>query len=145
MKDDVFCSNSIKEGIIFETKYIMAVYDIAPVVEGHTLLIPKRHIFSFIELNNKELNDLIKVMKAILPVLIKLYGDETNSYSILSQVGVSSGMSIPHLHLHILPRKRSASNSNNPYYSIETSRIIKKDEYLREVKRLRKELNYKII
>ena len=123
----------------------MAVYDIAPVVEGHTLLIPKRHIFSFIELNNKELNDLIKVMKAILPVLIKLYGDETNSYSILSQVGVSSGMSIPHLHLHILPRKRSTSNSNNPYYSIETSRIIKKDEYLREVKRLRKELNYKII
>ena len=41
---DIFCSKSIRDGIFFESKYTIAIYDIAPVVPGHSLIIPKRHV-----------------------------------------------------------------------------------------------------
>ncbi len=121
----------------------MAVYDIAPSVKGHTLLIPKRHVANFSELNDNEILDMLSAMKILLPVLVKLYGDESNSYNILSQVGPSSGMSIPHLHIHILPRKKNDkynTQRSNIYFDVDSgAKSLSNTEYKLEVEKLRKE------
>ncbi len=140
MKIDVFCDKAIREGIFFETKHTMALYDIAPAVKGHSLIVPKRHVNSFIELTPIEITDFLKTLKVVIPVLLRLYGDESNSYNLLSQIGEFSGMSIPHLHIHLLPRRKDDLYNNAKteiYSSIDAKKRLTHLEYIAEVARIK--------
>lgn len=134
---DIFCSKSIRDGIFFESKYTIAIYDIAPVVPGHSLIIPKRHVSNFIDLKKIEFEDIFKTLNKVLPILISLYGDKSFSYNIISQVGQFSGMSVKHIHIHLIPRKSDDKfNTNNEdiYRHIDnkTKKLNKKD-YIKQV------------
>lgn len=144
MNEDVFCNKKIYDEVFFESNYFIVVYDISPVVKGHSLVIPKRHILSFIELSKDEIDDLLLTLKVVIPKLISVYGDETSSYNLITQVGPFSGMSVPHLHTHILPRNSSESqDTNNVYKNIEKVRKLTQQEFKKEVEMLRKIFNYK--
>ncbi len=144
MKEDVFCTNAIYDGVYFESNYFIVAYDISPVVEGHSLLIPKRHVVSFIDLTKDEIQDMLYTLKIIIPKLISIYGDESISYNLITQVGPFSGMSIPHLHTHILPRnKKESEDVNNVYKNIEKVTRLSPEKYKEEVERLRKVFKYK--
>ncbi len=143
MPNDVFCSSSIKAGIFFETENTFAVYNIAPVVPGHSLIIPKRHVEKFEDLSDEELTGMHAISKNILPVLLDLYAEKSNSYNLILQVGPYSGMSITHLHMHVIPRKKGAGSGGNIIEKIEhVGRLAEKD-YAAEVARLRKAMSYK--
>ncbi|KAG0150409.1 hypothetical protein CROQUDRAFT_29490, partial [Cronartium quercuum f. sp. fusiforme G11] len=67
------------------------------------LVIPKRkEIKRFIELNEMELHDLFKSVKLIGKVIEEAY--KAKSLTISIQDGPFAGQSVPHLHVHILPR-----------------------------------------
>ncbi len=54
MKNCTFCKiYQEKKGIIYENDYFFAQFDKYPVSPGHSEVIPKRHIASFFNLNNK--------------------------------------------------------------------------------------------
>ncbi|MGC8479348.1 MAG: HIT family protein [Candidatus Micrarchaeia archaeon] len=145
--NDPFCSPSIKGSVFFESKNTMVVYDIAPVTKGHCLIIPKRHTPTISDLKKYEITDIFVVLKQILPVLLEYYSDETKSYNFIAQVGKSSGMSIPHLHFHLIPRNKNTEDSkdgiNHIYKDIDSKRRLSKDEYYKEVLFLRKLFDYK--
>ncbi|MEM0201331.1 MAG: HIT family protein [Candidatus Micrarchaeaceae archaeon] len=143
MKEDVFCTNKIYDGVFFESKYFIVVYDTSPVVKGHSLVIPKRHLISFIDLTENEIEDFLFLLKTVVPKLIKLYGDLPTSYNLITQVGPFSGMSIQHLHTHILPRKSIESKDvNSVYRNIDNVKKLSINDYNKEVKKLRKVFNY---
>ena len=123
--------------MFFESKYTIAVYDIAPVVPGHSLLIPKRHVANFIDLKKVEFEDIFKTLNKVLPTLISLYGDKSFSYNLISQVGQFSGMSIKHLHMHIIPRKSNDKfnvNKENIYQNVDNkAKKLNKQQYLEQV------------
>ena len=100
MKDCVFCNNI--EPIITESEYWYAIYDKYPVSKGHTLLITKRHISSFFDLTSeetKQMYDIIKYIKSKLD--IEYFPD---GYNIGINCGKAAGQTIPHCHIHIIPR-----------------------------------------
>ncbi len=134
---DIFCSNSIRDGIFFESKYTIAVYDIAPVLPGHSLIIPKRHVSNFMELKKVEFEDIFKTLNKVLPTLISLYGDKSFSYNLISQVGQFSGMSVKHIHVHVIPRKsvdKFNANNENIYQHIDNKvKKLSKEQYLEQV------------
>ena len=80
----------------------MVIRDGFPISPGHTLVIPNRHIGSFFELSPEErqsLLDLLDAAKLVLDSELKPDG-----YNIGINDGPSAGQTVPHLHIHLIPR-----------------------------------------
>ena len=58
----IFCDLK-KQVIIYENDYAFVSYDSYPVSKFHSLIIPKRHIKNFFDLNDKELNACNELIK----------------------------------------------------------------------------------
>lgn len=80
----------------------MVVRDAYPVSPGHTLVIPTRHIGSFFELDEAE-------RAALLALLDRARGRlelefKPDGYNIGINDGAAAGQTVPHLHIHLIPR-----------------------------------------
>ena len=99
----LFC-NSKKSGLVSENELAYASYDTYPVSKFHCLIIPKRHVKDYFDLNDNEViacNNLIKKIKE--EILLK---DSTvKGFNIGTNSGAIAGQSIMHCHIHLIPRR----------------------------------------
>ena len=96
-----FCTLPL-ERIIDSNDLALVIRDGYPVSPGHALVIPKRHIGSWFEITQAEqqaLLDLLTKAKAILETEFKPDG-----YNIGINDGPNAGQTVPHLHMHLIPR-----------------------------------------
>ncbi len=82
--------------IVAEDDYNIAILDINPLVVGHTLVIPKKEVDYYFDLDSEDFNRLNnfakKVAKAIETVIPCL------------RIGISViGLEVPHTHVHLVP------------------------------------------
>ena len=68
---------------------------IGPVNEGHTLLVPRRHVERLEQLNTNEWNSLFFSINRFL----------VGHYNIGINAGKLAGQTVFHLHIHIIPRE----------------------------------------
>jgi len=87
---------------IAENEYAFAVYDEYPVAEGHTLVVPKKEIKDFFELDTEEYNACFALVKQVRKMLIDVY--QPKGFNIGINNGPIAGQTIPHAHIHIIPR-----------------------------------------
>ena len=90
------------ERIIDSNDLALVIRDAYPVSPGHTLVIPKRHIGSWFEITQAEqqaILDLLLKAKAVLETEFKPDG-----YNIGINDGPTAGQTVPHLHMHLIPR-----------------------------------------
>jgi len=80
----------------------LAIRDGYPISPGHTLVIPKRHVGSFFELNPEEAADLIALLRSAKNVLQVEF--KPDGYNIGINDGAAAGQTVPHLHIHLIPR-----------------------------------------
>lgn len=97
-----FCSEQLRNRIILQNDTFQAVYDLFPVSAGHILIIPKRHITSFFDLTNKELEDFYSMLQISRVKILEEYSPD--GYNIGINDGPAAGQTIPHLHIHLIPR-----------------------------------------
>jgi diadenosine tetraphosphate (Ap4A) HIT family hydrolase len=80
----------------------VAVRDSFPVSPGHTLVIPRRHIGSFFELWAEERAAMLALLdSAKAGVEAEFHPD---GYNIGINDGSAAGQTVPHLHIHLIPR-----------------------------------------
>lgn len=91
------CATWDANQVIAETPLMRAVLDGYPVVPGHALVYPVRHVDRFTMLRPQELIDL-----GYLVTCIKLMGD-TGDLTIAVNDGPATGRTVPHLHVHVIP------------------------------------------
>ena len=88
--------------IIEQNDFAFVIRDSFPVAEGHTLIIPKRHVASFFEITNEERQALLDLLdqakKDLDQKLIPA------AYNIGINDGIAAGQTVPHLHIHLIPR-----------------------------------------
>jgi bis(5'-adenosyl)-triphosphatase len=101
--DCPFCKSGVKDLSFFESEKFIAVYNIAPILPGHTLVIPRRHITGFFELEDEELFEFVKFSRSVVKILSKAFGTEAFNWTL--QEKEEAGQSIAHMHIHIIPRK----------------------------------------
>jgi diadenosine tetraphosphate (Ap4A) HIT family hydrolase len=101
MSNCPFCSLEPKRIIDFN-EFGVTIRDGFPVSPGHTLVIPKRHMGSWFAITNAEqlgLLDLLARAKTILQEELNPDG-----YNIGINDGPVAGQTVPHLHMHLIPR-----------------------------------------
>ena len=96
-----FCSLPA-DRIIFESDYTLTIRDGFPVSQGHTLIIPKRHVQSFFELKAIEKAAILQAMDEAKEALDEEFSPD--GYNIGINDGEAAGQTVMHLHLHLIPR-----------------------------------------
>ncbi len=87
---------------LFGNEFAYVKIDEFPVSPGHVLIIPRRHVSSWFYLTEEE-----HAAAATLLVQTKTYLDSRYSpegYNIGVNCGEAAGQTIPHAHLHVIPR-----------------------------------------
>ncbi len=99
----LFCTTK-EEDIIEENEFAYATFDSYPVSSKHCLIIPKRHIKDYFELNENEVTGCDQLIKIIKNQIEK--GDKTvKGFNIGINSGKVAGQSIMHCHIHLIPRR----------------------------------------
>ena len=103
MKDCIFC-NLEASRIEGENKLFLVIKDLYPVTEGHTLIIPKRHVPSFFELTSEEQASFLEMLHAQKQKLASM--DETiTGFNVGINDGKDAGQTVMHCHIHLIPRR----------------------------------------
>ena len=123
----IFCKIR-KEELQFENQLSYSSIDSYPVSEFHSLIVPKRHVETYFELTNEEIqacNELIlKTKEKILKQDTSVKG-----FNIGTNAGKVAGQSIMHCHIHLIPRREG--DVEDPQGGVR-SVIPKKQHYKRK-------------
>jgi diadenosine tetraphosphate (Ap4A) HIT family hydrolase len=99
----VFCK--MKENTdqhIYSDPFVYAIYDHYPVTTGHALIITKRHIETYFDLDQNEKKSIDRAIMQIKSLIDLSY--QPDGYNIGINNGKASGQTIFHLHIHMIPR-----------------------------------------
>ncbi len=106
MSDCIFCklaSGEIPSTKLYESDCFYAILDQNPVTEGHTLVISKRHYKTQTEMNEEEMGDFGVTVGTVAKKLAEEFG---NNMVIVNTSGEEASQSVPHYHIHLIPRKK---------------------------------------
>ena len=90
------------ERIIDSNDLALVIRDGYPVSPGHTLIIPKRHIGSWFEITAEEQSAILGLLGKARTVLEEEF--KPDGYNIGINDGPTAGQTVPHLHMHLIPR-----------------------------------------
>lgn len=102
--DCLFCKiakGEIPVDKVYEDDYAVAFKDISPVAPVHILVIPKEHIISIMELDNRN-SDTLKHIFTIIKKLAVDFNISEDGFRVVTNCGEDGGQSIKHLHFHII-------------------------------------------
>jgi diadenosine tetraphosphate (Ap4A) HIT family hydrolase len=100
-----FCeilSSDDESRIILENEAGIVIRDGFPVALGHTLIIPKHHIGSFFTITEDVRAGLLVLLDKAKEGIDAKY--KPDSYNIGVNDGAAAGQTVPHLHIHLIPR-----------------------------------------
>ena len=104
----VFCK--IRDGAIpamkvYEDDRTFCIMDINPLNEGHCLVITKAHAPTIFETETKDLQAAIATAKKVSIALLRAV--KMDGLNMLQANGAAAFQSVPHYHLHLIPRWKS--------------------------------------
>ena len=85
-----------------ESELTLFLRDGFPVSPGHTLVVPGRHVASFFEVTETGQVELMTALAAAKEVLDREFSPD--SYNVGINDGPAAGQSVPHVHIHLIPR-----------------------------------------
>lgn len=92
----------IKERSVAENATAWAFLTNIHITPGHTLVAPKRVVETVEDLTEQELGDIFALVSLVKSTLRKTYNAE--GFNFAWNEGEGYGQSVPHFHLHIVPR-----------------------------------------
>ena len=117
MSDCIFCKIANKEipsHVIAESESAVAILDIHPLAPGHTMVMPKKHWETMLDVPDEEMGGLFQLVKRVTGTLKKTLFDGPAphlpteeggaGFTLGINHGTNAGQAVPHLHIHIIPR-----------------------------------------
>jgi histidine triad (HIT) family protein len=100
----IFCkiiNGEIPCSKVYEDEQVLAFNDINPEAPVHIVVIPKQHIQSVMELNEKNMSITLDVFNAIKKIAVEA-GIDKEGFRVVTNIGANGGQTVAHLHYHIL-------------------------------------------
>ena len=108
MEDCIFCQmakGELESEKIAESENFFAIKDMNPKTDGHSLVISKNHYNTLLDVPSSLLGEFLEEAKKLA---VKLLDEEkAEGFSLVMNNYEVGGQLVPHVHLHILPRKKN--------------------------------------
>ena len=101
--------------IFYKTNLSAAFVNLRPIVPGHVLVMSNRVVPLLSDLTQEEYQDLWNTVRVVQATLQKHYTG-ANAFNVAVQDGQAAGQSVPHVHVHILPRVPGDYERNDDVY-----------------------------
>lgn len=125
-----FCFDNDSPLVFGENVWFNVVYNRAPILPGHVLVIPKRHVESIDELTHAELSALMPFCMKVINVLTEVF--KPQGFDVTIQDGSVAGQSVSHTHVHIIARyTNDLPNPGDWYPMLEDSQATVIDSFER--------------
>jgi len=105
--DCPFCDDPEK---VIENELVFAHYDTYPVSNGHCLIITRRHVGEYFQATPQEKAAIWELVDQVKAIIDRDFSPD--GYNVGVNIGKAAGQSIPHLHIHVIPRY--AGDVENP-------------------------------
>ncbi len=105
----IFC-NLPASRIVAESELFVVILDGFPVTEGHTLIIPKRHVETWFDLTEQEQQTANQLLVSIREQRIQ-QDPSITGFNIGMNCGESAGQTVMHCHIHLIPRREGDCES----------------------------------
>lgn len=102
----LFCAiagGNIPSASLYEDGRVFAFLDIRPLAQGHALVVPKRHAAKLEDARPEDRHALLDAAALLAPILARETG--TKDCTIAINNGPEAGQEVPHLHIHLVPRR----------------------------------------
>lgn len=97
-----FCNPTSDRVLLSESATIYGLLDKYPVSAGHALIIPKQHVGNYFELPDRAKTACWLMVDRVSGLLMKEF--HPAGFNIGINIGAPAGQTIPHVHIHIIPR-----------------------------------------
>lgn len=117
MNDCVFCkiiSGEFSSRKIYEDEFTLAFLDISKDVDGHILVVPKKHFKNILDCDTETLSRVFETVKKVSNHLTENCGYD--GVNLLNASDESAGQTVPHFHIHIIPRKNGDGLDSFPKF-----------------------------
>ncbi|MGW5189295.1 HIT family protein [Kribbella sp. NPDC004138] len=105
MADCLFCSiiaGTTPAQIVLDTQDVVGFLDIRPVFKGHTLIVPRAHVPTMVEMTDEVMIPLFGAARSVASAVRTAF-DAQGSFVAVNNV---VSQSVPHLHVHVVPRTK---------------------------------------
>jgi histidine triad (HIT) family protein len=99
---------------IYEDEYTFVFMSTAKDVDAHILAIPKKHVVGIIDCDGETLTHLMSTVKMVSGHLVDNCGYE--GVNLFNASGESADQSVPHFHIHIIPRRKGDNINTWPEF-----------------------------
>ena len=89
--------------VFFESGTCRALVNLKPLVAGHVLVVPKAVVPTLGEMDEELHRDLWRAARRVHAMITEEYGATGENVAV--QDGIAAGQSVPHAHVHVLPRR----------------------------------------
>ncbi len=103
---------------LYEDERTLCFLDINPLREGHCLVIPKQGAPKIAQLAPEDAAAIMATAQRVVPAVCAAVGAEDATLAIHD--GPAAGQEVPHVHLHIIPRK--AGDGGGPVHALFSDR-----------------------
>lgn len=90
---------------VYEDENTLVIMDIAKDVDGHMVAIPKKHVKNILDCDVSTLKSLMETVKKVSNHCVEKCNYD--GINLLNASDESAGQSVPHFHIHIIPRKKN--------------------------------------
>ncbi|MBQ7891674.1 MAG: HIT family protein [Erysipelotrichaceae bacterium] len=101
----IFCmiaNGEIPSKKLYEDDKVLAFLDLSQTTNGHTLVVPKQHFETLIDVDPETLAHMIKVTQQLTKDIMKKTG--ATGFNLLNNGYEVAGQTVMHAHIHIIPR-----------------------------------------
>ena len=78
------------------------MFDGIPVSQGHSLIIPRRHVADYSDLTENEILAIHQILAEVRPLIQERFSPD--GFNIGVNIGFTGGQTIMHVHVHLIPR-----------------------------------------
>ncbi|XP_025692340.1 bifunctional bis(5'-adenosyl)-triphosphatase/adenylylsulfatase FHIT [Arachis hypogaea] len=103
-----------KSEVFYATNLSYAMVNLRPLLPGHVLICPKREVKRFVDLTAEETSDLWLTAQKIGNQLESYHKASSLTFAI--QDGPQAGQTVPHVHIHVVPRRGGDFEKNDEIY-----------------------------
>ncbi len=103
--DCVFCkivAGEIPSAKVAESDRAYAFMDVGPIAVGHTLVVPRDHYETIMDMPLEAVSAVYELAARIAPAVRKAV--EAEGLNVLQNNGCVAGQVVPHVHVHLIPR-----------------------------------------